>query len=943
MADQNSPATCLSVELHDDNVKDHVLHFLGCIPIRERDSFLNDDSHPFFDSEVKHNIGSGRSPQEALELARSRRSEWSAACRKQLRRIEVLWEAMAQDEGKEHFIECILKSGRKWRESRNIASHVGSVTEHTARQQLFDRLARGQTTTDFELEKDVKASVMQFENAAPSNNDSYGAMGSFSKQEIALADLFDEKLGVNNPLYKEMFPNRIKYFHIPHNNMVWAEESLARYYNKPKLDPYASKRMKEKWRKSELDTILDPEYWTGQQQEGRELNSRFIRPMCKMVHPNRSLKEHGGENIVLFMPYLHWETSRNQKHISEVNEDIYYDKIRLQKEQEKQALDKRRRERARATDTSASSNGPEQIAMNIQPPRTRRDTYLWRDIGDIVPFLLPTAPSSRLRRGAHGRLRLNNNLAQYLLDAARLYKAMSLYTDTEVHRKYLTAHPPLHPRRTLDRAYHWSSTKITGRDRDQVVFRATAARPGEWHRFDPYYLQWEGHEHHAWKDICDLCASNIRKVPRLLMVDQLWMWILDANTVVTCFPARYGSNLSDCSDVYKSVEARCSEEKSVTSVFDLALIIIEECSNAMLSFRPISNERPDVVKAFSEAISDINLNLEQTSRRVWQWMDFAQRKNAYSLTASTFQLLSVQREFEIEVEIKDIREELKMLQKIMENQIMVLQQLIDVSERILISPRATEVDHSQGASHTSTRASEGGTLSKDVAPQASSRRGVLSVASMEAEKVETYYRFRTRADEILASLRGHAEQLQELDKNAEEAETKLKDLSELKQNHLNTVQAWQSAMMNDYGLRQGRSVFAFTIVTIIFLPLSFLSSVFGMNSAEFSEGNTMTLREQFTYIFTISAGVVVLAVFCSLSETVQSAALWIYSIWMYIYNIMITTFLVRTGLYALYSFHLNLPSSQRMYESSAMYTQKMKFEARATEQRKLTKIILTKA
>ncbi|KAI1279501.1 hypothetical protein F5Y07DRAFT_397128 [Xylaria sp. FL0933] len=912
MAGQNAPATCLSVELHDDNVKDHVLHFLGCIPVRERDSFLNDDSHPFFDSEVKHNISSGRSPQEALELARSRRSEWSAACRKQLRRIEVMWEVIAQDKEKEHFIECILK-------------------KHTARQQLFDRLSRGQTTTNFELEKDVKASVMQFENAEPSNNDGNGAIGNFSKREIALADLFDEKLGVKNPLYKEMFPNRIKYFHIPHNNMV---EALARYFNKPKLNPYASKRMKEKWRKSELDTILDPKYWIGQQQEGRELNSRFMHPMCKMVHPDRTLKEYGGENVVLFMPYLHWETSRNQKHISEVYEDIYYDIIHLQREQEKQALDKRRRERSRATNTLASSNGQEQIVMNIQPVRTRRETFLWRDIGDIVPYLLPSMPSSRLRRDAHSRLRLNNNLAQYLLDAARLYKAMSLYTDTEVHRKYLTTHPPLHPRRTLDRAYHWSSTKITGRDQDQVIFRATTARPSEWHNFDPYSLQWKGHEHLAQNDNCDLCASNIRKVPRLLMVDQLWMWILDAKTVVTCFPARYGSTLSDCSDVYKLVEARCSEENSVTSVFDLALIIIEECSNAMLSFRPSSNERPDVVKAFSEAISDVNLNLEQTSRRVWQWMDFAQPINAYSLTASTFQLLSVQREFEIEVEIKDIREELKMLHKITDNQIMVLQQLIDVSERILVSPRATKAGPSQGASHTPTQESRTGTLSEDAASQASSQRGVLSAASKEAENFETYHRFRTRADEILASLRDHVEQLQELDKNAEEAEIKLKDLSELKQNHLNTVQAWQSAMINEHGLRQGRSVFAFTIVTIIFLPLSFLSSVFGMNSAEFSEGNTMTLREQFTYIFSISAGVVVLAVVCSLSETVQSAALWIHAVWMYIYNIMVTTFLVRTGLYTLYSFHFNLPSSQRVYESSTMYTQKMKFEARATEHQK---------
>lgn len=37
----------------------------------------------------------------------------------------------------------------------------------------------------------------------------------------------------------------------------------------------------------------------------------------------------------------------------------------------------------------------------------------------------------------------------------------------------------------------------------------------------------------------------------------------------------------------------------------------------------------------------------------------------------------------------------------------------------------------------------------------------------------------------------------------------------------------------------------FTIFTIIFLPLSFISSVFGMNNVEFGDGTTITLQDQF--------------------------------------------------------------------------------------------------
>ncbi|KAK7745663.1 hypothetical protein SLS62_009704 [Diatrype stigma] len=46
-------------------------------------------------------------------------------------------------------------------------------------------------------------------------------------------------------------------------------------------------------------------------------------------------------------------------------------------------------------------------------------------------------------------------------------------------------------------------------------------------------------------------------------------------------------------------------------------------------------------------------------------------------------------------------------------------------------------------------------------------------------------------------------------------------------------------------MRQNEIVVAFTIVTIIFLPLGFFSSIFGMNASELSEGSPMGLRSIF--------------------------------------------------------------------------------------------------
>lgn len=58
--------------------------------------------------------------------------------------------------------------------------------------------------------------------------------------------------------------------------------------------------------------------------------------------------------------------------------------------------------------------------------------------------------------------------------------------------------PPLHIRRTLDQSYFLNLKDTSHRDQDQVVYRATRL---------PWYV-----------------PGNLA---RAVMVDQLWMWVLD--------------------------------------------------------------------------------------------------------------------------------------------------------------------------------------------------------------------------------------------------------------------------------------------------------------------------------------------------------------------------------------------------------------------------------
>lgn len=61
-----------------------------------------------------------------------------------------------------------------------------------------------------------------------------------------------------------------------------------------------------------------------------------------------------------------------------------------------------------------------------------------------------------------------------------------------------TSEPPLHIRRTLDQSHFLNLKDTSHRDQDQVVYRATDLA---WH-----------------------VPGNLKRV---VMVDQLWMWVLD--------------------------------------------------------------------------------------------------------------------------------------------------------------------------------------------------------------------------------------------------------------------------------------------------------------------------------------------------------------------------------------------------------------------------------
>lgn len=257
-------------------------------------------------------------------------------------------------------------------------------------------------------------------------------------------------------------------------------------------------------------------------------------------------------------------------------------------------------------------------------PRNLDLTRMTTDLSSMDKVVGGFDLHNKLAVGAHGRLESKSPLGQYLLDAARLYEGMANYRDKSLLRKYLPHNPPLvQPRRTLDQAYYWTLKSTRNRDRDQVIYRATTAKSEDFHHYewkdeaknskkkgteeDEKEGWWPAHEAFEIRGECQDCKTNIQKLSRVIMVDQLWMWILDRKTIITCFPRRYGTNKQDSSGVHKSIRVRLEDNASeqIRSVFDLALIILDECSNTFFKRTKTSDLQPQLIDEFSNAIGNI--------------------------------------------------------------------------------------------------------------------------------------------------------------------------------------------------------------------------------------------------------------------------------------------------------------------------------------------------
>lgn len=637
--------------------------------------------------------------------------------------------------------------------------------------------------------------------------------GTFPHQNMPLVDLLSKDKD-RNVLMEECDEGIIRWFHIPANNMAWVEEVIARHYNEDR--PPRNELFERAKGGSKTQEILRRVNWRG---HSREAINPHIAPHNRQLEPSCEIVKTGTTTaMALFAPFLHWDTEQGWQR------------------QQKAILDATRVANMQTATSAPKDRVQDNFNNELRGHHVQSTTLsslAHEAISSSSSHLRSMTTRAASRRGVVGRV---------LFCAARIFKLMASFEDDELVREYLFANPPLHPRRSLHQTFtKYSSFLLETEtlDREQIVYKATA--PVTTPASRPNCNKWCQ---------CSDCKKERAAVPRLLMVDQLWLFVLDENTIITSFPQRWGSWFSDDpSGVHKRVCERLqgNGNQDVSTPYELALTIYDVCCRVFYESTTYLDRQPQMNFIFADSLNFVTtreLAARQQLSNLAQdiWTAYGSPDKA-GIAEAHREMLNINPEAGLMRQVDNILSDLKVIRQIKVVQQEVLEQYhVNVARQLL-----PQFSHAGPELHTprlrDVRRMRDALVDDETIPML--KRSAATWTLAQADDFEDLF----------------ADQFRQIDKlygAAEYCAKRLEELLETKSRYAGIISAWEAVASNVEITNQGRSIMLFSVLSIIFLPLSFIASLFGMNSMDYENG-LASFASELGYIFGISILVIFLA------------------------------------------------------------------------------------
>ncbi|KAL8717878.1 MAG: hypothetical protein Q9225_004931 [Loekoesia sp. 1 TL-2023] len=614
-------------------------------------------------------------------------------------------------------------------------------------------------------------------------------------------------------LPKNSKATNFRWVHIPQNNLAWVEACLTKIF----VEEGASDV--EGFKKA-----LERSF--SHQHKGKQIHSHFMRPMCQST-PRAPIvvdepelfdgQTDGPPQIVIngklngtptpstkrqpdAAPKSPQTSSRGQGHgRDEWPKDSGRDngkgkeKKRPQEKTEKQTPSKDSRQQRR---TSQPLSESPRLRSPGSPGRKDPTQVAKGNIFVFMPYLhFETNRRRQEMQEAIARAQeMKSRHRRARLQKSRTYDEMLL-------RAHLgSSTNSLHVRRTLDQ-FFYHNIDTQSRDQDQVVYR----------------YQCKG---------IDPEKSDVD--PKIFMVDQLWMWILGKNLIVTSFPQRWQQPKNDPLNVLDGVieDINSKTREPVRSVFDLAIIITARCSGVFDRHR--MDEDYQFLDMFESSIGDATdretvlfKEFNTASVQASAWLQHHRRPNRFSR-----QLEATSRDFE-HTNRKDAREERT-----------VREERFRYGDRVHAPPFVDKLldigSETDLLGETKDIRDELNMIEKVLEDQRNVLPDIeIAVCNIYKEEHRSQQEIKRRFRDQLKTIEMHIKDINRMDKQAERIYDSITDLLDLKQKHANALEARFARDQAAGTARQSQTIMVFTIVTIIFLPLSFIAAIFTINIEEF--------------------------------------------------------------------------------------------------------------
>ncbi|KAK1147005.1 hypothetical protein N8T08_002333 [Aspergillus melleus] len=305
---------------------------------------------------------------------------------------------------------------------------------------------------------------------------------------------------------------------------------------------------------------------------------------------------------------------------------------------------------------------------------------------------------------------------------------------------------------------------------------------------------------------------------KVLMVDQLWLWIVDPRTVVTFFPKQEATTaegkLYEQANLFNSIynELNGDLARRFETAGDLAALIVLHAVTVLLD-RTLHH--------------DLQIESMTRSFKRFRGRGFIVTPSDYNKTSGGKPMTTEER-FE-----RDYR--------------IVNQHRADLSTLLELRDIVDEL----------------GTILKLLEQQ------TATVKIMASYFEENGYG-KTFIESALSRLEDYHAQVLEMKDNAYSAQKDAESLLDIKQEQANIDESrmarWQAEVTRD----QSQSVMVFTIFTVIFLPLSFFTSLFGINVREWSgEETNLTMSQMLSIAGPTSFAIIIIALLMAFSERLR--------------------------------------------------------------------------